>query len=355
MQLKLLSAPGHLKKLVLSKVLCIVDMKINLLIPATALLIFVSCKNSNDSAPYDAILARPPYANLTDSIRQNSANPDLYYRRGMLLYQNNNNLPALSDLRKAWSIEKKESYAVGISNILVADKPDSAISFLKDALRVFTGSIPLQLNLIQVYANKHQAGDALAVCDKLLEQQPKHAGVLMIKSDLLESMGDSAGSIRTLEQAYSVAPFNRDLCYNLAFKYAQAKNPRTVVLCDSLLRNDTAEKKAEPYYFKAVYFVNVNDKTRALEYFDKAIQNDYNFLDAYMDKGRIFYDQKRYRQAAKVFQLALQVSSSYADSYYWLGKCQEALGEKAEAKLNYQRAYGLDKTLTEAKEAADKL
>jgi len=38
-----------------------------------------------------------------------------------------------------------------------------------------------------------------------------------------------------------------------------------------------------------------------------------------------------------------------------MGKCQEAVGQKDEAKLNYQRAYGLDKTFTEAKEAADRI
>lgn len=319
------------------------------------LLIVASCNNSDESSPYQELLSRPPYSNLTDSIHQDSKNAELYFRRGMLLYQNNNNTPALADLRKAWSIDKKETYAVGISNILVEDKPDSAISFLKVALKDVPGSIPLQLNLIQVYANKHQANEALAACNKLIEQQPKHVGVLMIKSDLLESVGDSAGSLKTLEQAYLLAPFNQDLCYNLAFKYAHAKYQKTLILCDSLLRHDTAEKKAEPYYFKGVYFSNTNDKAKALDFFNRAIQNDYNFLDAYMDKGKTLFEQKKYPDAAKVFQLALRVSSSYPDAYYWLGKCQEALGNKDEAKLNYQRAYGLDKTLTEAKEAADKL
>jgi hypothetical protein len=31
------------------------------------------------------------------------------------------------------------------------------------------------------------------------------------------------------------------------------------------------------------------------------------------------------------------------------------MGQKEEAKLNYQRAYGLDNSFTEAKEAADKI
>ena len=119
--------------------------------------------------------------------------------------------------------------------------------------------------------------------------------------------------------------------------------------------NDTLSKKAEPYYFKGVYYSNINDRVSALNYFNKAIDADYTFLDAYMDKGRVLFNEEKYNDAVKDLQLALKVSPTYADAYYWLGKCQEVLGQKQDAKLNYQRAYGLDKTLTEAKDAADKL
>ncbi|HEY1870178.1 MAG TPA: tetratricopeptide repeat protein, partial [Chitinophagaceae bacterium] len=111
----------------------------------------------------------------------------------------------------------------------------------------------------------------------------------------------------------------------------------------------------EPYYFKGVYYSNINDKANALNYFNKAIEFDYTFLDAYMDKGRILFDQKKFKDAASVFQLTLKISATYADAYYWLGKCQEAIGQKEDARSNYLRAYGLDKTLTEAKDAADRI
>jgi tetratricopeptide (TPR) repeat protein len=312
------------------------------------------CNNSNDSSPYKQLLSRPPYANLTDSIHQNPSDPDLYYRRGMLLYKNNNNPPALRDLKKAWSLSQKEQYAIGISNILL-DKPDSAVSFLHDALKMLPQSIPLQINLIQAYADGQKPGEALAICDKVIQQHPDQVAVLMMKSDLLEQQNDTTGSIRALEQAYRFAPSNEDLCYNLAFKFAQSKNPKVLALCDSLLGNDTIEKKAEPWYFKGIYYSNINNKAKALEHFNKAIQSDYSFLDAYMDKGQVLYDEEKYAEATGVFQLVLKVSATYADAYYWLGKCQEAMGKKEDAKLNYERAYGLDKSLAEAKAAADRL
>lgn len=315
----------------------------------------IACNDHESASPYEELLSRPPYAKLTDSIHQNSSNPDLYYRRGMLLFKNNNNLPALADLRKAWSISKREPFAMAISNILLESKPDSAISFLQEALKVLPASIPLHINLIQAYADQQKTDEALNVCNTVLEKHPDQPAVLMMKSDLLEQKNDSVAAIKALEQAYLFAPFNEDLCYDLAFKYAQARNPKALTLCDSLLQHDTAERKGEPYYFKGVYYSNINNIPQALEYFDKAIQSDYTLLDAYMEKGKIFYDKKKYDQAAKIFQLALNVSATYADAYYWLGKCQEATGNKEEAKLNYQRAYGLDKSLTEAKEAADAL
>jgi tetratricopeptide (TPR) repeat protein len=318
------------------------------------LFVITSCNDSKDSSPYEELLSHPPYTGLTDSIHENSSDPDLYYRRGMLLYKNDNKVPALNDLQNAWSLSHKEQYAIGISNILL-DKPDSAVSFLRDALKMLPQSIPLHISLIQAYADGQRTNEALTICDKVLQQSPDQLSVLMMKSDLLEQEHDTSGSIHTLEQAYRLAPSNEDLCYNLAFKFAQSRNRKALALCDSMLRNNTIEKKAEPWYFKGIYYSNVNDKPKALECFNKAIQSDYSFLDAYMDKGQILFDQKKYAEAINVFELALKVSSAYSDAYYWLAKCQEATGKKEDARLNYQRAYGLDKSLTEAKEAADKL
>ncbi len=329
---------------------------IRALIPLIILFITINgCNNNDDSSPYAELLSQSPYANLTDSIHQNSSDPDLYYRRGMLLFKNNNNPPALADFRKAWSINKKEIYAINISNILLEEKTDSAISFLKETLKLIPASIPLHLNLIQAYANQQKTDEALNICNAVLQQHPDHVGVLMMKADLLDQKNDTIGSMETLEQAYLFAPVNEDLCYNLAFKFAQNKNSKALRLCDSLLRNDTLSKKAEPYYFKGVYYSNINDKTSALSYFNKAIETDYTFPDAYMDKGRILFNEKKYNDAVKDLQLALKVSPTFADAYYWLGKCQESLGQKEDAKLNYQRAYGLDKSLTEAKDAAEKI
>jgi tetratricopeptide (TPR) repeat protein len=140
----------------------------------------------------------------------------------------------------------------------------------------------------------------------------------------------------------------------LAYEYADLKNPKALSLADSIIKTKTPEFE-KAYYIKGVYLVNTGKTNEALKNFDEAIRTNYNFLDAYRDKGQLLLELKKYEQALKTFELALKIAPASADFYYFMGKTQQAMGKKEEAKLNYQRAYGLDKSMTEAKEAAEKL
>ncbi len=177
----------------------------------------------------------------------------------------------------------------------------------------------------------------------------------MMKSDLLEERQDTAGSLAALETAYTLAPFDQELNYNLAFKYAESKNPKTISLCDSLIKKDSTKSHPEPFYFKGVYYSNINDKERAIDCFNLAIQHDFHFHNAYLEKGKVLFEEKKVKEALKVFTLLSTISPALADAWFWMAKCQQLVGQNTEAKENFLRAYGLDKTLTEAKDAADKL
>jgi tetratricopeptide (TPR) repeat protein len=69
----------------------------------------------------------------------------------------------------------------------------------------------------------------------------------------------------------------------------------------------------------------------------------------------IFYRQKNYDEALKEFQYASKISYTNADSYYWTGRCYEAIGKKEEALDYYTQAVQFDRDFTEAKEAIKRL
>lgn len=320
-----------------------------------ALAASMGCNNNEETSPFDEILTAAPYASLTDSIRKEPQRDELYFRRAILLNTNNYPEPALADFRKAWSLQKQERYAFGISTILVEKKPDSAIDFLDTAMKELPESILLKLSLARAYDLQNKTDEALRVAEDILRINPEQVDVLKMKAELLDKKGDRAGSVTTLEKAYQLTPFDIELNYVLALKYAESKNSKVLALCDSLAKADSLNIHAEPYYYKGIYYSNINDKARALALFNEAIVRDYNFLDAHIEKGVIVYEQKKYPEAYTIFNTAMSISPKYADAYYWMAKAQQAMGQKEEARLNYQRAYGLDKTLVQAKDSADKL
>jgi tetratricopeptide (TPR) repeat protein len=321
----------------------------------TGLIIISSCNDKKPGAAFDEILEQPPYAGITDSIKQEPENDALYFRRAVLLNTNKLPEPALVDFEKAWSLKKDERYAIGISRLLLDKNPDSAILFMNKALEVLPNSLLLQLSLARGYDAQNKTDDALKACDAILQKNPQQVDVLKMKADLLGKKGNEKEATAILEKAYQLAPFDMQLNEILALQFAETKNPRVLALCDSLIKADSLGQFAQPYYFKGIYYANINNPAKALFYFDEAIKHDYNFMDGYIEKGSLLFEMKKYPEALKVFNLSLTISPELADNYYWIGKCQEALGQKAEAKLNYQRAYGLDNSFKEAKEAAERL
>lgn len=319
------------------------------------MILLIGCNDKNNTSPYNDILSRPPFSSLTDSIRKEPAKDELWFRRAVLLNKNNYPEPALADFRKAWSLKKDERYALGVSTILINKQPDSAKLFLLDALYELPESVLLQLMLARSSDALGETRAALDFCNGILHAHPDRIDVMKLKAALHDKLDQPDSAIKILESAYQFAPFDIDLNYSLAYRYAETTNAKIISLCDSLIRIDTVNLHAEPYYYKGIYFSNINDKIKALAMFEQAIQRNYQYLNAHIEKGRVLYEQKKFAVALKAFALANTISPKFPDAWYWMGKCQEAMGRKAEAKLNYLKAYGLDQTFTEAKEAADKL
>ncbi len=320
-----------------------------------SVVVLFSCNNEETGSLYDEILNNPPYSNISDSIKKNPGNDELYFRRAVQLNKDNFPEPALADFEKAWSLKKDERYAYAISNLWLEKKPDSAIVFLNTALHELPQSILLRLSLGRAYNALGKTDDALKISEEILQINPQQVDVMKMQSDLLEKKGNIPGAISILEKAYALTPYDIELNYMLALKYAETKNPKLLKLCDSLIRQDTEGIHAEPYYYKGIYYAVSKDKSKAIEQFNEAIKHDYTFLDAYIEKGRVLYDQKKMEEAYRTFNLAMSISPKFPEAYYWMAKCQEALGQKEEARLNYQRAWGLDKTFTAAKESAERL
>lgn len=206
--------------------------------------------------------------------------------------------------------------------------------------------------ILQESGAYQQAGH---LADSILQSYPGQLDALGIKADIAKVQGNTGEALAILEKAYTLQPRDKETAYNLAYEYAEAKSPKTLPLTDTLLKYDKTETVARAWYIKALYYRNTGNEKEALRFYDSSNRADYNFLDTYLDKGQLLFKQKKYEQALKSFALGQKLSPGTAEFYFWVAKTQEAMGHTADAKMNYERAAALDKDMTEAKKAAERL
>lgn len=242
-----------------------------------------------------------------------------------------------------------------------AETEDSAqelLTSLQESIKKNPKDTSLKYEYIQALEDAGKYKDAITILDSLNKNDDPDPKALLNylykRADLLLKTGDTVKSIKTLE-LFVIPGEVTEAGKLLASLYAETKNPKALILGEAMIRNDASGKDPEPNYFNGAFFYNIGDYENALKEFNKCIQRDYTFLDAYMEKGRILYKQNKFKEAMDVYDMAIKVSNTFADAHYWKGKCQEALGQKEDAKISYQRAYAFDNTLTEAKEAADRI
>jgi tetratricopeptide (TPR) repeat protein len=216
-------------------------------------------------------------------------------------------------------------------------------------------SLSAQISQAKSFQESGQYDKAIAIADKMLQKFPGQLDALGIKADILKEQGKADEALTLLEKAYSLQPRDKETAYNLAYEYAEAKNPKALSLTDTLIKYDKTETVARAWYIKASYYNNIGNEKEALRNYDSSNVADYNFLDTYLHKGQLLLKQKKYDQALRTFATGQKFSPGTPDFYFWVAKTQEAIGHKVDAKMNYERAYALDKNFTEAKEAAGRL
>ena len=115
------------------------------------------------------------------------------------------------------------------------------------------------------------------------------------------------------------------------------------------------EYDAHCAFIAGVYNARINNGSLAIPLFDECIANDYTYMEAYIEKGMVYFDNSRYKEALTVFQFASSVNNLYADAYYYMARCYEKMNVRDSAILRFKQSLSLDKNLAEARAGLKRL
>lgn len=214
----------------------------------------------------------------------------------------------------------------------------------------------VRAQLIEKLIASGQTTKAMGQIDKLLQKDSANPGWLYMKADALERSGDTSAAIAYYNKAVNKAGIFIEAEMRAANLFAETGNKNALILCDRLLKNPGAVRlRSDILMMKGIYYTKNKNSTKALEQFNQIIREDYSYLDAYIEKGLVYYDAGKYAEAWNVFNKSTEVSNKFADGYYWMARAEEKMNKKQDAIDNFKRSLALDQNLNEAREGLKRL
>ncbi len=99
---------------------------------------------------------------------------------------------------------------------------------------------------------------------------------------------------------------------------------------------------SEAYAYMAEVYADLNDWIPARQYAQKAVDLNYQSMDAHRNQGYVLEKQGRYRQAVDAYENAIVLHPKLASLYISAGRNYRALGKFTEAIDRFERAIRLD-------------
>jgi tetratricopeptide (TPR) repeat protein len=232
--------------------------------------------------------------------------------------------------------------------------PSYVIDLLKEIER-FPDSAALRVQLIDTMDSLNLTKDAISQIDSLIKRDPGNYGAWFRKGELAINISDTALAIRSFSSAANIYS-NPDVILTLANLYAAQKNKIALELCNSVIAQKPDRTYiAHSYYIVGLFYANTGNTGAAIENFNTCIQQNYFYIDAYLEVGWIYFDQQKFTTAKEFFETATAVKPTDARGHYWTAKCLEKLGNPQKALSAYQLAFNLDNSLLEASEAISRI
>lgn len=284
---------------------------------------------------------------LSDSIVMDSTRADLFVKRAQVYLANEQVGAAMVDINKALQLDPNnvDTYLM-LANVyyMLGDESNISTTLNKAAEIDPFDSRPLvklgELNLLQQNYNL-----AAAYIDKAIKIESYNPQAYFIKGMyFIMAQQDTVDALKSFQLAYEQdgsfydpveqicriyvvqePPYTMDYLRNVQKQFPEQANARYELALylqshgepeEALLHYDTL-LMADPSNYILLYneayvnFIYLHNNEIALDYFDRALQVNPDYLDALYNKGRVLEQMGNYSRAMEVYKKVLSVQANY--------------------------------------------
>ena len=219
-----------------------------------------------------------------------------------------------------------------------------------EAQEAHTASLLLRGELHYLY-RKHE--ESLKDLNNVLKVDPYEEKAYYFKGLNFKELGDFKKAVSQFQTTVEQNPFHVDAYEQLAFIYAYLGNPLAELYFDNALAVDSSN--VQMWYNKGMYLQRLERYADAEKCYKAMLRRDNFNQFANYNLGYLNWLKQEYEMAANYFSDAIYTNSEYSEAYFARGLCFKELGNIPQARVDFQSAFRLDETNTEAKKELNSL
>jgi len=293
---------------------------------------------------------------LNKQLSSNDKDPDLYQRRAKVYIAVKEINQALNDINKALQIQpKKAEYYITLSDIyMLMGQPQNCEESLLKALSVDPKNLTANLKLANLYLILKDYRKVNEYVKAVLELDKTNTTVRFTRAMALLETGDTAHAVGDLMDAVRMNPRYFDAYMLLGELFATRHDPLSAGYFNNALRIRPNSKEA--LYNLGMFYQESGQYFKAIGTYEILARTDTSFRDALYNIGYInlVYLQD-YSKAVEYFTKAIAKDPGHAESWYNRGLSYEQLKEYQKAYDDYQKSLKLKVNFDKAIEGLNRL
>lgn len=310
----------------------------------TALLLSACGGGSEPAAPDEVNLnnsGNPAIEGVTEKIRQDPDNPELYATRAALFYENEGYDEAIQDLEKALSYDSTQVEYLHLLADVYLDyyKSRKALETMERAAELHPERIPTLLKLSEFQLILKQYEASMRTIDRILKIDPQNEEAYFMFGMNFKETGDTARAINSFQEAVELNPDLIDAWINLGQLHAAFGNSIAGRYFDTAL--EIAPRNVQALHAKAVYLTDQDKLQEAIELYRKINTVDPQYDEAYYNTGLLYMELDSVQQAYQHFDLAIKTFPLHIRAYFYRGYAAELMGNSSRARQDYEQALRL--------------
>lgn len=303
------------------------------------LLSFFSCDNKKNQSKEKVITNPSININKADSIsnliKSNSSNPELYVLRAEEYLKNNQLILADVDFKKALSLDSNNTkYLFGYGNLkMITNQSHEASKIWEKCSRLDKENISCRLKLSELYLYIQDYEKTIKISNEILKIDNNKDIAYFYKGVALAEAGDTIRGLNSLQEALRLNPDNFNISDVIASIYSSKNNTLAIDFYKSLQKKFPNNSK--PFFDLAYFYHKRKDWKNAISYYEKANQINPEDGESYYNLAFSYSQLKEYPLAITNFTKSSELLKNNLKAIFARGFMYELSGNTKKAIEDY--------------------